>query len=220
MWLVAVVSTHVEDYQLRYFFDWAVLLQDESLVHWPSTDPKQIWSALRHTICSTAVISMDGGALPTDIAAALTQLDEELAEGDITRKGYLKRRTQLFAATGLSTYLDYNSENFGVQEAPISYNEAAHQPEDHQRRDLYFTPDHFSDVGTATYEPQNGRGPASQVEDDLSEEFEPFQPGDVQSSSEQLDEHRELESVTYEDSPVESIDLHDRQLGASECPIK
>lgn len=51
---------------------------------------------------------MENSKLPTEIAAALSQLDEELAEGDITTKGYLKRRTQLFASTGLSTYLDYS----------------------------------------------------------------------------------------------------------------
>lgn len=53
---------------------------------------------------------MDDIALPTEIAAALCQLDEELADGDITTKGYLKRRTQLFENTGLSTYLNYNDD--------------------------------------------------------------------------------------------------------------
>lgn len=63
---------------------------------------------------------MDGHTLPTDIAAALSQLDEELAEGDITTKGYLKRRTQLFAATGLSTYLDYENREISGPTAPVA----------------------------------------------------------------------------------------------------
>lgn len=46
-------------------------------------------------------------SLSCDIARALAQLDEELNEGDITRKGYEKRRTQLFASTGLTNYLAY-----------------------------------------------------------------------------------------------------------------
>lgn len=66
---------------------------------------------------------MSNIALPTDLVTALSQLDEELAEGDITTKGYLKRRTQLFASTGLSTYLEYDNNECSGQQAGGSLND-------------------------------------------------------------------------------------------------
>ena len=43
--------------------------------------------------------------IPPEILEALESLDEELAEGDITQKGYSKRRTQLLEASGFADYL-------------------------------------------------------------------------------------------------------------------
>lgn len=44
-------------------------------------------------------------SLPPDVAQALHRIEEELADGEITQKGYEKRRTALFEATGLSDYM-------------------------------------------------------------------------------------------------------------------
>lgn len=48
--------------------------------------------------------------ISVDLRDALNELDEELAEGDITRKGYEKRRTQLLEAHRISQYNDYTPD--------------------------------------------------------------------------------------------------------------
>lgn len=161
--------------------------------------------------------TMDGAALPTDIAAALSQLDEELAEGDITRKGYLKRRTQLFAATGLSTYLDYNTDNFIDQQVDRNTDNLVKRsisPPQHEH--LRFSDEydrHESD--SASYDFPYAENVAvqlpfdnlnvSHVEDRFADEFEAFPARAVSdeaydSISEQTHDYRERDLLPFNES--------------------
>lgn len=47
--------------------------------------------------------------LPPEVLSALDELEDDLAEGDITHKGYTKRRTQILEASGFADYLNLQS---------------------------------------------------------------------------------------------------------------
>lgn len=106
---------------------------------------------------------METGVLPGDIASALHQLDEELAEGDITTKGYLKRRTQLFASTGLSTYLDFTGATEGGSEQVAR----PRSPSLHEYRDHEFQGYHSTESVPDPSE-RNSQRTSSVIDDEVS----------------------------------------------------
>lgn len=80
--------------------------------------------------------------VPSDVAAALHQLEEELEEGDITQKGYLKRRTQILESSGLAHYLAFEDENNRNEQ--VSEQDQLHAYTQHDTSDYFAEP--FSEV--------------------------------------------------------------------------